>query len=949
MNFIRTSPWGWWGVHYRAVFDSVGTSKGGGRQQREMAALSRGAATGGGSEPTTTRRCAIWWPWIWILGVLGCLAAHGAEPELPWSFHPIHTPPIPPVSLIDGRHSGNAVDAFVEARLRVAGITPNREANRRVLLRRLSFDLVGLPPSLEEIEAFEHDPDPEAWERQVERLLARPEHGERWARHWLDVMRFAQSNGYERDGEKQFAWRYRDYIVRSLNADKPYNQFVREHIAGDQLKPWSEDAVIATGYARLGILDDEPDDPEQAIFDELDDILSTTGTAFLGLTLGCARCHEHKFDPISHADYYKLLAFFRGVEPGRHVSELGKSTAHLPLASPQELAEWTRRRDARVGELEAELKSNGDDKQRKVIQGKLDAVRKEMPPFEHALGLKESPGEIKPTRVLKRGNPRTPAESVSPAVLLDGTHRSTTESEGGRRIVLADWIASTENPWTARVIVNRVWHHHFGVGIVKTTGDFGRAGSPPTHPELLDWLASEFMAHGWSLKWLHRQIVTSATYRRSSAVPSGETGEVNSALEKDPANTLLWRQNLRRLDAEVIRDSALWISGQLNRVPGGRGFFPLLSGEVLEGGSRPGTDWELSSDAERSRRSLYAYIRRTQAIPFFETLDYANYTSPLTERPTTTVAPQALMLLNDEFMHEQASALTRRIQKDLGAVGGKVGGIGHREFIQRAYQIALGRVPTGQESRLAEQFLERIGREFSRMDTRMLFRSRVPGTMNISYFDQLKARDFMVSPRGWEPRRGSWPDRYEGNQIMRRAAGPFAVWEGDLPVPCTVRGRLIPHTALEGGGVLLGGTVVGDEYRGIELLLEPREQLVALGQATGTNVIRLGMVNREIKAGLPIEFRARIEEDRIQVWLDQGGSGSVVPVLECQRPRNIGAGKLGIRAWGSALSVEQLLIESPRLPSKSLLMNDPENDPYQRALDTFCLMILNLNEVAYSE
>lgn len=882
--------------------------------------------------------------------VLGGLSGHAGEPELPWSFRPVVNPPIPPVSLSDGRHPGNAVDAFVEARLRAAGMIPNPEANRRVLLRRLSFDLVGLPPSLDEIKAFERDLDPGAWERQVERLLARPEYGERWARHWLDVMRFAQSNGYERDGEKPFAWRYRDYVVRSLNADKPYDQFVREHIAGDLLEPWTEDAVIATGYARLGVLDDEPDDAEQAVFDELDDILSTTGTAFLGLTLGCARCHEHKFDPISHADYYKMLAFFRGVEPARHVSELAKSTAHLPLASPGALREWTQRRDARVSALETELKAAGDDALRKAIQGKLDALKKESPPFQQTLGFKETSGEVKVTQVLKRGNPRTPGETVAPAVLARGTDQSPVDAPVGRRRILADWIASRENPWTARVIVNRVWHHHFGVGIVKTTGDFGRAGTPPTHPELLDWLASEFMAHGWSLKWLHRQIVTSEAYRRSSMGPSQGDAAMEVAVAKDPANTLLWRQNLRRLEAEVLRDSVLWISGRLNRVPGGRGFFPLLSGEVLEGGSRPGTDWELSSDAERSRRSLYAYIRRTQAIPFFETLDYANYTSPLTERPTTTVAPQALMLLNDEFMHEQASAFTRRVQRELGAQGDTVGGIGHRKFIGHAYQIALGRVPSGQELKLGEQFLERIGHEFSRMDTRMLFRSRVPGTMNISYFDQLKPRDFMVSPRGWEPRRGSWPDRYEGNQIMRRAAGPFAVWEGELPGPCTVRGRLIPHTALEGGGVLLGGTVVGDEYRGIELILEPREQRIALGQATGTNVVRLGTVDWAIKAGTPIEFHARLEEDRIQVWFDRDGSaGSSAPALDCARPKNPGVGKLGIRAWGSALSVEQLVIESPRVSTRSVLIQDPESDPHQRALDTFCLMLLNLNEVAYSE
>jgi mono/diheme cytochrome c family protein len=842
-----------------------------------------------------------------------------------WAFRPIQRPELPKAAA--GTHP---IDAFVHASLNQAGLRPNPRADRRQLIRRAHFDLLGIPPTPVDVDAFERDTRPDAWERLVDRLLASPLYGERWGRHWLDVMRFAQSNGYERDGEKANAWRYRDYVIRSLNADKPYDQILREHLAGDELEPFSADGVIATGFARLGVQDDEPDDALTARFDELDDMLSTTGTAFLGLSLGCARCHEHKFDPIPHEDYYRMLSFFRGVGPGQ-------STAQRPLASPAELAGWESTRAERIRALQQEHTNAPAARQPEIAQ-QLKRVQSETAPFGHALAMQELGGQPEATHVLRRGNARTPGDAVQPAflsVLGNATpklpSRPTNAPSSGRRTVLADWVTRRDNPLTARVAVNRVWHHHFGRGIVRTVGDLGRAGELPSHPALLDWLATDFMDHGWSLKHLHKTILLSETYCRTAA-------QNPDAAAIDPGNTLLWRWNLRRLEAEAVRDTLLAISGELNLKPGGRGFFPHLGGEVLAGGSRPGTDWEISTPAEQSRRSVYAFVRRTSPVPFLESLDYANTFSPLTERPVTTVAPQALLLLNDDFMRDQAAALASRLERE--------GGNTEAGRIRRAYRLALNREPSARELGTSEAFLQRQRAAFDRIATRLDFKADVPATMNTAFFDSLRPADFIQAPPGWSARRGHWPDQYEGNRIVERGNGPYAVSDSARFNSGTLTTRVVLHTAFERGGLLLHASTQGERPTGIELIFDPRDQRLTLRRLEpAPHVLATAPASLPTQESFPVRIAA--EGSRWTVWVN----GEASPTLTASEPSpSIAGDQIGVRPWGSALSLDDLAITSRE---GATIWRASEGTavtaPSRRALESFCLLVLNLNAVVYPD
>ena len=842
-----------------------------------------------------------------------------------WAFRPIQRPELPPAT--PGSHP---IDAFVLASLQKAGLRPNPRADRRPLIRRAHFDLLGVPPTPEDVEAFERDTRPDAWERLVDRLLASPLYGERWGRHWLDVMRFAQSNGYERDGEKPNAWKYRDYVIRSLNADKPYDQILREHLAGDELEPFSADGVIATGFARLGVLDDEPDDALTARFDELDDMLSTASTAFLGLSLGCARCHEHKFDPIPHEDYYSMLSFFRGVGPGQ-------STGQRPVASPAELEAWESARADRIRALKTE-RTNAPISERKTFEERLKKAEAQAAPFERALAMQESGGQPEVTHVLRRGNARTPGDAVQPAFLTVLGHqapqisvRPTNAPSSGRRTVLAYWVTRRDNPLTARVAVNRVWHHHFGRGIARTVGDLGRAGELPSHPALLDWLATDFMDHGWSLKHLHKTILLSETYCRTTA-------QNPEAAAIDPGNALLWRWNLRRLEAESIRDTMLAISGELNLKPGGRGFFPHLGGEVLAGGSRPGTDWEISTPSEQSRRSVYAFVRRSSPVPFLETLDYANTFSPLTERPVTTVAPQALLLLNDDFMRDQAAAFASRLERE--------GGNTESARIRRAYQLALNREPSAHELQASQAFLQRQRTAFNRIATRLDFKADVPATMNTAFFDSLKPVDFIQAPRGWSARRGHWPDQYEGNRIVERGNGPYAVSDFARFTSGTLSTRLVLHTAFERGGFLLRAGAQGERPTGIELIFDPREQRLTLRRLEPEPRI-LATAPATLPTQEPFAVRVTADGPRWTVWLN----GDSSPTLTITESNPVSSGhQVAVRPWGSAVSLDDLEIASEDgsrhwRASEAAVTTAPD----RRALESFCLLVLNLNAVVYSD
>jgi mono/diheme cytochrome c family protein len=583
-----------------------------------------------------------------------------------WAFQPILRPSVPDADALQGSETTgaretNAIDAFLLHRLAKEQLAYNRPATRRELIRRAYFDLVGLPPSPSEVDAFVADESPEAYEDLLDRLLASPQYGERWGRHWLDLVRFAQSNGYERDDEKPLAWRYRDYVIRAFNEDKPYDQFVREQLAGDELDEITDDSITATAFYRLGVWDDEPDDRRQAEFDGLDDMVSTVGSAFLGLTLGCARCHDHKFDPVPQEDYYSMVAFLRNVkyyEKPRKPEEDQTIFAALPASG------------------------------------------------EHTLAVRESGAKAPPTHVLIRGNAATPGDEVQPRflrVLCESDAAATPDvpepgpdqKTSGRRRILADWIASPKNPLTARVIVNRLWKHHFGRGIVASPSDFGQTGRPPSHPELLDYLATELIEGRWHLKRMHKMIMLSAAYRQSSRAENPHGQSI------DPGNSLLWRQNLRRLEAEAIRDSILATSGNLNPEMGGRGIFPELPPEVLATQSRPGAGWGNSDAPQRARRSVYVFVKRTLGVPFLETLDFPTPDKPQPTRPTTTIAPQALILLNSRFMDRQAGVFADRLLQEAGSAAS--------DKVDHAYRLALQRGPTDDERKTLLDFLQRQG------------------------------------------------------------------------------------------------------------------------------------------------------------------------------------------------------------------------------------------------
>ena len=902
------------------------------------------------------------------------LAPHSAtaasSPSLDpaWAFRPIRRLPVPVGPETKRSHRTNAIspiDAWTSAALQKAGIEPNPEASPRSLLRRAYFDLIGLPPSKAEVSAFEKDHSSEAWNRVIDRLLAMPQYGERWARHWLDVARFAQSNGYERDGEKLFAWRYRDYVVAALNSDKPYDQFVREQLSGDEgvaarrasagpagSEPLSldeRDALVATGFLRLGVSDDEPDDKLQAEYDELDDMASSTGAAFLGLTIGCARCHDHKFDPIAQSDYYSLISFFRSVRTSGKPTQTLESSTYLPLASPSRIAEWQREHQGSLEKLRRDS-AVATNEAKRVIEARIAQMKEAQPPFEWALAGCERDDPIPPVQVLSRGNPRSPGIETPPAFIkaisqvapqiqpIPGDRPSS-----GRRRALAQWIGSSDNPLTARVIVNRVWHHHFGRGIVKTTTDFGRVGSPPTHPELLDWLASEFVREGWSMKKLHRWILTSNTWKRSSAV------DHRKALSTDPSNDLLWRQNLRRLDAEALRDTVLAISGRLNLQSGGRGYFPHLSGEVLAGGSRPGTDWEVSSVEEQSRRSLYAYVRRTSMPPMMEAFDYSNATSPLGERTTTTVAPQALMLLNDSFLHEQATAwVTKLLQESSrgAASSSSSSATSSREVLRQAWEQATSRSPVASELKTLEDFVRRERQRITASPEVLLFRPDVSDTLSIPYFNKLPAEHFLVGPPsqdGWTYFKGRWPRDYEGNKNMEEGRGPFALWKTNEMTEFKWSGEWIPNPSCESVSFLFGMHVVGTNEAGCEVVLHPQTGECELRRfdIRGTESLAKAGVN-EIAAAR-IAMSVEVNGSRVRVCIGP----SLHPVIEHVDPAfGKVRGSLGVRVWGASATLDHARVLNEghelqwALPQTAL-------DVERHALESACLLLLNLNELCY--
>ena len=570
-----------------------------------------------------------------------------------WSLQKIVEPAVPAHDSRQGMAAtvDHPIDAFIESRLRANQLAPAPPADRRTLVRRLYYDLLGLPPTREEMDRFLNDPAPDAWQRLVDDLLERPQYGEHWGRFWLDLVRYADTSGYERDQEKPFAWKYRDWVTSAFNRDMPFDQFVTMQIAGDEISSPTKESVIATGFLRLGTWNDEPNEPLDYQYDRLEDLVHTTASAFLGLTVKCARCHAHKFDPIKQEDYYRFATAFW---PG-------------PIAP--------RDRELLGGPTPAEL--GFDD-----VLGWTDVTTR--PPDLHMLKNGE---RDKPLQVIHPGTPTFLAE-----LKWDYPPAADSATTTGRRLQLARWITHPDNPLTPRVIVNRLWQQHFGQALVRTPNNFGFLADPPTHPQLLDWLASEFQRSGGSIKHIHRLILTSATWQQSSLHPDDDR-----ISQIDANNRLLWRFPRRRLSAEALRDTLLSVSGQLDANSGGPSFRPTLSAAALDGLSKKSAAWQASPPHEQHRRTLYCFMKRGLLPPLLTTFDLCDATQSCGKRDVTTVPTQALALLNGEFIHQRSLHLASQI---LSAHDSP------RQQIAAAWSAILARDPTASEIELALAHLQ---------------------------------------------------------------------------------------------------------------------------------------------------------------------------------------------------------------------------------------------------
>ena len=582
-----------------------------------------------------------------------------------WSFQPLNRDE-PPQS--DDEWVRTPIDQFILDKLNQEKLRPNELADRRTLIRRAFFDLTGLPPTPEEVDSFVNDADPQAYEKLLDRLLESPHYGERWARHWMDVARFAESHGYEQDYDRKHAYHYRDFLIKALNQDMPYDQFVHWQVAGDELAPDDPLAMMATGFLGAGAFPTQLTEAEfeSARYDELDDMVSTVGSAFLGLTVGCARCHEHKYDPIPMMDYYRLVATF---------TTTIRSEIDLKLDAEEQQSEAT----------------------------KVQVTSEGLPHMKHHADDRGFPHFYPETHFLVRGDVKQKRQKVNSGFLQvlmrdgkDASQWRATPPEDWtrtsyRRVGLARWLTDTEHGaghLAARVIVNRLWQQHFGRGIVATPNDFGYQGQRPTHPKLLDWLAQDLISHEWRLKRLHRLIMTSAVYMQSSATGHDDKHQVGdrrrSLRERsgvDPENLLLWRRTPKRLEGEAIRDTMLHVGGILD---------PTMYG--------PGT-----LDENMRRRSVYFFIKRSKLIPTMMLFDWPEHLVSIGRRSSTTIAPQALMLINNPQARACAEGFAKRLaNREIN------------EAITYGYRLALSRKPTEDELLTSIKFIENQTESYAR-------------------------------------------------------------------------------------------------------------------------------------------------------------------------------------------------------------------------------------------
>ncbi|MBW3542402.1 MAG: PSD1 and planctomycete cytochrome C domain-containing protein [Planctomycetes bacterium] len=687
------------------------------------------------------------------------------DPGDVWAFQPVRRYAVPWESLGGegaSEQNANPIDAFIAASLAQQGLKAAPPADARTLVRRLSFDLTGLPPSPAEVESFVKDTSAGAYDALVNRLLESSHYGERMAQHWLDVVRYADTSGFSNDYERPNAWRYRDYVIRSFNADKPYDRFLVEQLAGDELDPDDPELLIAGGFLRMGPWEHTGMSVAAETRQQyLDDVTNAVGVTFLAQGLRCAKCHDHKFDPVPTRDYYRLQACFApvqfadreveylavenvsGFESGRLRTERLLADARTVLAGlrknhDQAVAAFLKERGVRsekeLPEAERPERHFGltrlDMSLEKIYRKRVDYFELELKRYRpYAFSVYTGPprlvvsnkpvhlmprpaerkGTVEIVHILQGGALETPGERVSPGVLTaafgsnDGdvptAWNTVPEAMHGRRLALARWIASPSNPLTARVMVNRVWQTHFGTGLVETPNNFGKMGGRPSHPELLDWLATWFIEHGWSVKKLHRLIVSSDTYRRT-----GEHPQMERVREVDPNNRLLAYFPPRRLSAEELRDAMLAVSGELNPERGGPGVFPEINWEVARQprhimGSVAPAYQPSATPEERNRRTIYAFRYRTLPDPLLEVLNRPGSEHSCERRDETTVTPQAFTLFNGQFAHDRALALAGRLMKDTPDPAARV---------DRAFSLTYSRAPTDEERRLCLDHVERM-------------------------------------------------------------------------------------------------------------------------------------------------------------------------------------------------------------------------------------------------
>jgi len=674
-------------------------------------------------------------------------AAWGYEPKDLWAFQPLRA-----------FDSTRMIDDFIDTKLKERSLAPAARADRRTLIRRVTLELTGLPPTPEEIAAFLEDRSAQAWEKLVDRLLASPRYGERWGRHWLDVVRYADSSGYSNDFERPNAWRYRDYVIRAFHQDKPYDRFIREQIAGDELFPGDGESLIATGFLRAGPWEHTGMSVEavtRQLF--LDDVTHATAATFLGLTLGCAKCHDHKFDPIPTRDYYRMQAVFASTEFTRphtpflkaeNVIDLSGSAGAVRASYDGALARVKEYRQiaakglmkkygvARVedlpkGEFERAMNTGVglepvEFETYKLFQKHSQIYKDSLDRFEpKAFAVSSGPSDEFPdggpalkypkradykpatVHILPGGNLQSPADPVLPGVLSSTKlHGGYPEAEvpnetAGRRAALANWIADKKNPLTARVMANRIWQYHFGKGIAADTNNFGKMGKKPSHPELLDWLAGYFIENGWSVKKLHRAILLSDTYRRSGTPPDLKAVQAN-----DPENALLSYRTPRRIEAEVLRDSILQTAGELSLEAGGPGVFPQINEDAARQpqhrmGSLAPAYHPSPLKRQRNRRTIYTFQQRSMTDPMIEVFNGPSLDFSCERRDASTVPTQAFALFNSQFVHDMALAFAARLEKEKPTLDGQ---------IQRAFQLAFGREPSAGEQAASKKQIAALTR-----------------------------------------------------------------------------------------------------------------------------------------------------------------------------------------------------------------------------------------------